>query len=300
MTKKIPKSIEILIVGNELLNGTVLDTNSHWLSQRVRSAGGLVSRKTTVGDNLGDISSAIRESLSRKPSWLFCLGGLGPTYDDMTLEGVAAALGVRTAVTMKSAAMLKENINRRRLRMGLRKISRISKSSLKMARIPAGAKPLRNGYGSAPGVLIQSTRTKIVCLPGVPPEMKAIFTEEILPGLQDFSTNQIKEKWFRTKGLSESRLAYPVRKIVQEYSPTIYIKSHPIGFDRGKPLIDIQIIASSPKEKADSALKSLDDAERRLKQSVARLGGDILNRKGIIKNGDGAALPHWGRAIPID
>lgn len=123
--------VEILVVGNELLNGTVLDTNSHWLSVRITALGGFIARKITIRDDLSVITDAVKDCLSRKPGWLFCLGGLGPTYDDMTLDGVANALGIRTRITKESVAILRENVNRRRMRLKLPKVRRISKSSLK-------------------------------------------------------------------------------------------------------------------------------------------------------------------------
>jgi nicotinamide-nucleotide amidase len=283
MVKRTSSNVEFLVVGNELLNGTVLDTNSHWLSQQVKLAGGRVSRKTTVGDSLEDIASAVRECLARKPSWLFCLGGLGPTYDDMTLRGVSKALEVRTVASEEAVNMLRENINRRRSRMGFAKISRISKASLKMARIPYGAKPLRNDFGSAPGVMIESGETTIACLPGVPPEMKVIVSQEILPMLRkDFSTHETRERWFRARGISESRLAPSLSKIMEKYSPTIYVKSHPIGFDKTrKSLLDIQVIASYRKERAVPALKMLEEAELQMRQAVIKLEGAVLAKKRI-------------------
>ena len=84
---------EILVVGNELLNGTTLDTNSFWLSKELAKTGVKVERKTTVRDELSAISLAFKQCISRKPDWVFSAGGLGPTYDDMTVRGPRARIG---------------------------------------------------------------------------------------------------------------------------------------------------------------------------------------------------------------
>ena len=83
---------EILTIGNELLSGTVVNTNAQWISKRITDAGGLVKRVTVVRDDINEIASIVREILARKPNWLIISGGLGPTNHDKTLEGVAMAL----------------------------------------------------------------------------------------------------------------------------------------------------------------------------------------------------------------
>jgi nicotinamide-nucleotide amidase len=272
-------TFEILVIGNELLNGTILDTNSYWLSQRIHELGEKLVRKTAVRDELDVISRTVKECLSRKPSWLICVGGLGPTYDDMTLDGVAGALGVKTVLTKESIAVFRSNINNRRSQMKLPKVRRISNASLKMAKIPEGSTPLRNGVGSAPGVLIRSGSTNIVCLPGVPREMKAIFTEEIIPSLRNEASRRVAERWIHVRGVGESKLAPPFRKIAKKYAPTIYIKSHPTGFDKeSHSLLAIQIIANYSIDEEDSAIKRLDEANHSVSKAIITRGGEIVQR----------------------
>src|SRR5208283_986205 len=146
---------EIIIVGNELLNGTILDTNSHWLSKRLTALGVFVSRKTTVRDDLSEITSAFAESLERKPSWLFSFGGLGPTYDDKTLEGLSRAIGRRLSINRVALKMLRERY-RTRPRLKNQRPSRVTKYSMKMATLPEHSIPLTNRQGSAPGVFFRT------------------------------------------------------------------------------------------------------------------------------------------------
>ncbi|MEM2876373.1 MAG: molybdopterin-binding protein, partial [Candidatus Bathyarchaeia archaeon] len=86
-------SVELISVGNELLIGKIVNTNANWLAKRVTTLGLRVKRITTVGDDVNEIATVLQESLSRKPRFIVVTGGLGPTFDDMTLEGVAKALG---------------------------------------------------------------------------------------------------------------------------------------------------------------------------------------------------------------
>ena len=107
--------IEILCVGNELLYGITLNSNAHWLAAEIANAGGTVKRITVVSDDLFEISTALKESLARKPAILVTTGGLGATYDDLTLEGVALALGKKVALDSHAVGMLKASYARRKL-----------------------------------------------------------------------------------------------------------------------------------------------------------------------------------------
>jgi len=83
---------EISCVGNELLSGITINMNAYWLSKKITEVGGSVKRITVIRVDVDEISLAVRESIARKPDWLIISGGLGPTYDDKTLQGVARGL----------------------------------------------------------------------------------------------------------------------------------------------------------------------------------------------------------------
>src|SRR3989442_1118975 len=101
-------SVEIVTIGNELLIGHTLDTNSNWIAQRLREHGWLLRRITTIPDSLNEIATAVEESLRRKPRLLFTLGGLGPTPDDMTLKGIARALGTPVRLNETALEMVRQ------------------------------------------------------------------------------------------------------------------------------------------------------------------------------------------------
>jgi nicotinamide-nucleotide amidase len=261
--------VEILCVGSELLSGITLNTNAHWLAAQVAKAGGTVSRVTVVQDELGAISSAVRESLARKPSVLITTGGLGATYDDMTLEGVALALGKKVALDDRAVEMLKNSYARRNLHY------RINKVRLKMATIPEGSDPIENPVGSAPSVAIDAG-TKVFCVPGVPGEMKAVFRRHILPLVRQGVGRFIaKEMNYRVSGVSEGMIAPALLRIVgSNPSHAVYLKTHPRGY-RGKttPRIRVQLICKGTD--IIDVEKRLDKIARRLTREIERLGGRI-------------------------
>ncbi len=265
---------EIIVVGFELLNGTTLDSNSHWLSRQLVDAGVTVFRKTTVGDHLKDIAGAFRESLSRNPEWIFSIGGLGPTYDDKTVQGLGIALGRRLIRNELAVRMLVDWYRKRADLLGT-SYKRPTKSSLKMALMPIGATPLRNSAGSASGVMCNVTRTTVIVFPGVPREMRAIFLEDVKPILVERSGGHVrKEIWMAVKGVGESHLAYPLKIIAKIASPDVYVKTHPIGFSRGAPVLKVQLIAKDFKtgEKSDLKLKQASDA---ISKTVSKFHGRI-------------------------
>ena len=273
--------IELLIVGNELLNGTTLDTNSHWLAKRFVREGVLLTRKTTIRDDLSTISAAFRECLKRTPDWVISVGGLGPTYDDMTVEGLSLALRKRMLLNPEAFKMLKESYARRR-KMFKVSSRRLSKASKKMAVLPESAVPLRNSVGSAPGVLATSGKTRLVALPGVPSEMKAIFKESIEPALASAARKiSHAEEWIEAVGISESRLSAAVSKVSKKHSPLLYIKSHPMGFEKGRSVIRIQIILTSSFAEREKSLVLLERVAKQMEESARKLGAHVARIKSV-------------------
>lgn len=274
---------EILCIGNELLSGTIVNTNAQWISKRITEAGGAVRRVTVVKDDVNEIASVVKEVQSRKPNWLIISGGLGPTYDDKTLEGVAVALGTDLVLDVNAIEMLKRSYARYSSSFKLDEVR------LKMARIPRGSTPIQNPVGSAPSILIDtkidsnisstvlSSYTKIICLPGVPKELEAIFLESVLPKMKlILGYFHIIETNHEIAGVSEAMLAPILLRIVQSFSDdSIYLKTHPRGFTKdSKPKIRIQIV-SKGKDRSivQSTYNYIYDT---LIAEISRLNGEIL------------------------
>jgi molybdenum cofactor synthesis domain-containing protein len=262
--------IEILCIGNELLSGITLNSNAHWLAGQIAAAGGSLKRVTVVGDDLREISAAVNESLARKPDALITTGGLGATYDDLTLEGVAAALGSKTILDGRAVEMLRKSYAVRGLDYEL------TEARLKMARIPEGSTPIQNLLGSAPAVFVQAGGTKIFCLQGVPSEMKAIFEESILPVVKkSVGSFVLQEINYSVRGVTEAMIAPALLRIVGSHpKDSIYLKTHPRGYYRKKtPQIRIQLISRGSGRK--EVKKRLGAISKIIEKEIAALGGRI-------------------------
>ncbi|MBO3800658.1 MAG: nicotinamide mononucleotide deamidase-related protein [Candidatus Brockarchaeota archaeon] len=222
---------EIISVGNELLIGKVVNTNASWLADKLTKLGVAVKKIIVVGDDLDEIFLCVKEALSRRPSFIITTGGLGPTYDDKTLEGLAIALGRKLTLNLKALEMVKRKYES----MG----ESLTEARIKMAKMPEGAEPLYNPVGTAPAAKISYESTVIYALPGVPREMEAIFNETVSKEVSLSSGFKIAEHSFCVIGVMESALA-PIISKVKEQHPEVYIKSHPKGTEE-KPLIHIYL-----------------------------------------------------------
>jgi molybdenum cofactor synthesis domain-containing protein len=260
---------EIISVGNELLIGKTLNTNAHWLAKMITELGGFVKRCTIIRDDVDDISSAIKESIKRGANWLIISGGLGPTYDDKTLQGVAKALGRELMIDDDALKMVEEKYEHM-IAHGVLKNVELTPARVKMATLPKGSKALPNSVGTAPGVLIDEGERRIVCLPGVPAEMEAIFKENVMPMIMKSIKKFYHEKSIHIIGIVESDLAPLIEKAL-ENNPSVYIKSHPKGRGEGMFKIEIQVTALA--EDSSTAKKRVEDALEQLKSMIIEHGG---------------------------
>lgn len=216
----------LIAVGDELVAGFTLDTNSHWLAQRLRVLGFPLVRKTTVRDREDEIADAVRHDLAEPAvDDLFVMGGLGPTPDDRTFAGVAVALRRNLEVWEETRARIERRVKRMH-DAGLMESDEMTEANLRMARIPAG--PLhvfRNRRGMAPGVVYQVDRRRLFVLPGVPREMEGIVTEELEPEfLAGRSGSTVLELRFR---FAVEALFYPIMKELADSHPDVSVGSYP-------------------------------------------------------------------------
>ncbi|RLG04096.1 MAG: hypothetical protein DRN60_00210 [Thaumarchaeota archaeon] len=266
----------LITVGYEILDGKILDTNSRWLAERITSMGGRVDRMITVGDDVDEIAWAIRESIKSGADWIITSGGLGPTYDDLTLRGVAKALKRKLVLNRRALEMLKRRYKELYER-GIIPSPELTPQRRKMAMLPRGGKPLRNEVGSAPGVLLRSGRARIVCLPGVPSELKNIFENEVEPLIRKSLKKIFRvERWFEARGVAESTLA-PRIEILRSRNPDVYIKSHP-RMEEGRSMIRLQLISAANRLK--TAERRVEKVAESLKKIVMELGGEFSPIRG--------------------
>jgi molybdenum cofactor synthesis domain-containing protein len=257
------RQIDLIIIGNEILLGMVLDTNSQYLCRAVRGFGRRVGHISAVADDLGAIAAEIKNSVDRGAELIITCGGLGPTADDLTLEGIARATS-RALETDLRALQLVTDRYRELAASGFVKAAEMDEARLKMARLPAGAVAVDNPVGAAPAIALDFDAMLIVALPGVPREMKAIVEGPLQPMLAErLGSGGYCELELIADCGDESVLA-PLLKSVAADHPEAYVKSRAREFGATvKFLITISAAGASPEQAksfAESARKQLEKA----------------------------------------
>ena len=260
------RRVELFAIGNELLVGQVLDTNTHWLIQSITALGAHVRRAHIVRDEYGEISDAIGGAIRRAPRLIVTTGGLGPTDDDLTFRALAQLLGlplVEDPVALEMVRRRYEHLAAIRPNFS----AELNEARRKMAWFPRGATPLVNPNGAAPGLALDvNERTTLVSLPGVPSEMKDIFGTSMQPVLaRTIGAGGYIERTIVLDRGDESRIA-ALLQAVQDAHPSVYVKS------RGQMLEDglrLTVVLS----RGGRDLPAIRDAVTRAQQdAVAGLG----------------------------
>jgi nicotinamide-nucleotide amidase len=264
-------TMEIICIGNELLIGKVVNTNASWMGKRATALGVAVRRVTEGPDEIPEIVSVVREAIARKPNFIITSGGLGPTFDDMTLEGLAKALNRGLAVEEEALGMVKakykEYSNTRNIPDG-----EMTPPRVKMATLPEGAQPILNPVGTAPGVHIGVGGIILIALPGVPKEMEAIFEASVVPLLRKAAGNLgFYEMSIYADNIMESVLA-PLIDTVMHDNPHVYIKSHPRGQER---IPHIELHLSTTAEDSATAKNRVSRAIIQITEIIQAKGGKI-------------------------
>ena len=210
-------NLEILCIGNELLIGKIKDTNAHYLATKVTQLGANVKRATVIQDTIEEIANTILECIERKPQFIVTTGGLGPTFDDKTLQGLAQALKSPLEVNAQAFAMVKRRCEEYATKRQIQTPIEMTATRVKMATLPKGTKPINNPLGSAPGVQANFGETILFALPGVPTEMEAIFNETIAPLLKvTVGGSMFCERSLFVEGVTESHLVPLVDKVMRD------------------------------------------------------------------------------------
>jgi len=230
-------------IGDELVGGFTLDTNSHWLAERLRLLGFPLKRITAIRDRPHEIVEQVRRELGdEEVTHVFCSGGLGPTPDDRTFAALAEALGRELVVWEETRARIERRVERMHA-AGLLDSPVVTEGNLRMARIPAEpAHVFKNRRGMAPGVVYAASGKQIFVLPGVPLELMSIFTEELEPQfLSAGSAATVRE--LRYTFAVEARF-YPLMKELEQTYPDVSVGSYP-NFET-KELV-IRCLGADPK-----------------------------------------------------
>lgn len=283
-------SAEIIAIGTELLLGDTVDTNSAHIARQVRDIGLDLFRTTVVGDNSERISAAVRSALSRAQV-VITTGGLGPTVDDVTREGIAAALGVN----LEFRDELWDEIKARFASFG----AEATENNRRQALLPAGSQALNNPVGTAPGFMVAEQDRLVAALPGVPGEMQYMLEKEVVPAIGEMLGLDavIRSRLMRTAGVGESWLDERIGDLEAGSNPTVGLAAHP-----GQ--VDIRITAKAPtEERAEAMIEEVAVAVRKRVGEHIYAEGQLdleevllerLRRSGqslvVIESGTGAEL----------
>lgn len=271
----VSRHIEIICIGNELLIGKTLNTNATWMAKRATALGSEVRRITVVSDDVDEIAAATIEALKRKPQSIITTGGLGPTFDDKTLEGISKALERKLEINEKALKMVKEKYEAYAREGRIEKVD-LTPPRIKMAKLPEKAEPLHNPVGTAPGVMIKTKGAILVALPGVPSEMKAIFEESIVPLLKKQAGDvTFFETSILADSIMESALAPLIDQVMHD-NACVYIKSHPKG-EEDIPHIELHFSTTAKDSKTGK--NRLGEAIIQLSELIEKKGGKTRIRK---------------------
>jgi nicotinamide-nucleotide amidase len=230
-------SAEIVAVGTEILLGSLVDTNTAWLSQRLAASGIAVNRHTAVGDDRGRLVAALSEAAARV-DLVLSTGGLGPTFDDITNEALGQAAG-REMVEYPDA--------RRHVEQAFRRFTgrKPPPSAYKQARFPEGSELIANPSGTAMGALLELEGVLFATLPGVPAEMRRMFEETLEPIIRKRSEGVIVSVVLEFAGISEEELGEEIRDLLGSSDPALAPLVGPGEVGRGEVHIRLTTRAST-------------------------------------------------------
>ena len=260
-------NVEVIAIGTELLLGQIVNTNLATIGRALAEAGLDTYRQVVVGDNLDRLSEAIREGLSQSDA-IILTGGIGPTQDDITREGICAATGLAMDYSEEYAGELEEWWAARGREMPT--------TNYKQAEHPAGAVLINNPKGTAPGLDIDVNGKRIFALPGVPAEMVMMLNDHVVPALIALDGGDVavlKSRLLRSYGMSESKVAELLDDMFDEgTNPTM-------AFLASAGEIKVRLTAkAATNQEADALIAPVETEVRRRLGSVFGADDETLER----------------------
>jgi nicotinamide-nucleotide amidase len=254
------KRVEIIAVGKEILRGQTLDTNSSWLAKRITALGGVIGRIVIPDDDVKAIAQEIKTSLHNGAQIIVTTGGLGPTFDDKTLAGIAEATG--RPLSLHPAAL--EIVTRRYKEFydqGVVEDAEITPPREKMAYLPKGAEALDNPVGTAPAVFLKIPEGAIFALPGVPKEMQAICEQTVFLRLKEQLGAEFYQEEIVNTGLGDESVIAGMVEQVMKQVPGTYLKSKATAFGKG---VELEVVITAAGADKHGIEKKVQEAKKLL------------------------------------
>lgn len=259
------RRIGCLVVADEVLGGHVHESNSHWLAKQVKPMGLKLARVEVCSDDLPDIVASVRRFVHDLDlDYVVTSGGLGPTPDDRTMEGIAKAVGRPLAARPDHVQWMRERTAVGH-RLGYFDSAEPNEGLLKMCRLPEGAEAMPNEIGTALGAIVTAgpKPTTLFTLPGVPREFYRMFDESVRPRLHAGSPIHSEELVLYTE---ESRLFPVLARLEREFADVV-LGSYP---ERGR----IRIRATGEAARAKELIARMRTAAERYLQPQGRFQGE--------------------------
>lgn len=267
----------IITIGDEILIGQITDTNSAWLGDQLTLQGVEVTNMLTIPDKKAAIQNSL-ELMMDKVDLIFMTGGLGPTKDDITKISLAEYFGSELKMDEGLKTRIKTYFDTRNIPF--------LEAHEQQCLMPVKAKTLRNDMGTAPGMLFEKNGVKVLSMPGVPYEMKWIFTNSFLPILHEARDKStfIYHKTIKTVGKGESNIAAQIQDLVDEFPPYISMSYLP---SLGE--VKLRLTARASEDKTDEVNNHVGLITERIsdlvygydKTSLADSFRDLMIEKGL-------------------
>ncbi len=252
-------SVGIVAIGDELLSGFKVDTNSAWIGQRLAEIGVPVVHRACAGDGVDQIAQAVGDALQRATA-VIVTGGLGPTIDDRTREGIAQFAKVRCARDPRA-----EDLVRTRLASVGREVR---ESHLLQADLPQGAVALANAVGIAPGFKLSVKDALIFSVPGPPREMQAVVEAGVVPELLRRRTSMTATRSMRTALVPETAVAAVVEPMLQAH-PEVAVAYLP---SPAEVVVRLSVITDDERNGGTDAVAHLEEAAEEVREAL----GDVV------------------------
>lgn len=293
-----PAKAIIISIGDEILYGQTLDTNSHWISGELDNLGVRVLKKVTISDTREAILDNLKEA-EENADIVLITGGLGPTSDDLTKPCLAEYFNTPLVRNEEAYANIKAIFEKAGWEM--------NESNELQADLPAGCTAIKNPIGTASGMWFDSNGKVIVSMPGVPFEMKHMMTETVLPRLKkQFASHGIYHRMIRTIGIGESKLA----EIIKDWESNLP-KEIKLAYLPTMGSVKLRLTTDDDTEESKKNIQALIDKvlpsiekyvygfdEEEVPEAIGRILKDSNQTLAIAESCTGGYLSHVVTSIP--